>query len=68
MRYLGDDRAAVAVGGGDEARSHVIAEERKLRDVGPSLTDKMPPVSPLFSEYPSVVWRPKGMPLSLIHI
>ena len=28
----------------------------------PSLTDKMPPVSLLFSEYPSVAWAPKGMP------
>jgi hypothetical protein len=28
----------------------------------PSLTDKVPPVLLLFSEYPSVVWTPKGMP------
>jgi len=25
------------------------------------LTDKVPPVLLLLSEYPSVVWRPKGM-------
>ena len=31
---LRNERAAVAVGHGDETRSHVIAEQRKLRDVG----------------------------------
>ena len=51
----------MAVGCGDKTRSHVVAEQRKLRDVVPSLTISVPPVSLLFSEYRSVVWVPKGI-------
>jgi hypothetical protein len=39
----------------DKARGHVVAEKRNFRDVG-SILDL------LFSEYPSVVWTPNGMP------
>jgi hypothetical protein len=54
-------RAAMAVGCGDKTRSDVVAEKRNFRDVGSLLDlDKMPPVSLLFSEYPSAIWAPKA--------
>jgi hypothetical protein len=45
LRCFRDEHAAAAVGRGDKTRSHVVAEERKLCDVGPSLIDKMPPTA-----------------------
>jgi hypothetical protein len=39
LHRLRDERAAAAVGGGDETRGHVVAEEGNFRDVG-SLLDR----------------------------
>ena len=39
LRRLRDERAAVAIGCGDETRSHVVSEERNFRDVG-SILDR----------------------------
>jgi hypothetical protein len=60
-RRLRDQRAAVAVGRGDKARGHVLPRSATFAMWVPSLTNKTPPVSLLFSEYPSVVWTPKGI-------
>jgi len=48
-----DERAAVPVRSSDEARSHVVARSESFAMWVPSLTDKIPPVSLLFSEYPA---------------
>ena len=62
LRRLRDERAAVAVGCGDETRSHAVAEKRDSRDVGSLLNRQDAAGVAAVLGITERVWTPKGTP------